>query len=609
MFLMDEYVVCVLDALSQHLELPFKVQAQWIMKRTEVLKREAGGKRSGKSIPEDWHQKEQNVPVHDLVLPIIMRSRLIFISLWLFSAHCGGVIDQPIEQGVKRGRQAFDLDASASEDASLLDGLGRQKQPRTESGKRLMPDREKRILMSEQSTSDSEDNSSTDYGSDYEDHAISINDSDSDSEFNFREKHLSAQYESHNEQPNPDPVMRSIVFGRLIERIKEQEFLTPEIITQLRLNWANNYEQVKSLYDDWMPVLTLQSWIINDFDPIITLRQNRAQNIWMASNVVREVQSKINQLIKLRLFELGNYDSSALYSQRVASLGSYFQIPQGLTDQNLRLDPKKKLEYVGASLLDGVKQLTTRFDLKKELSRWTLNHSPTRWVLPWSYAFRVVDLLANTGFINHDQLKSFFQGEEMIKQVTLYSNAILAEMLEIPNELVWVHLNKSFKALDTKTRASIQSSFSEQKRSKAHTSKPSGITYASDDADQKKIHILVDQKMEQEYGSHRLSRKKDRLTSSQSFEAMLRSRIIRKLQKEVLEQKRGVEKEFEQLLDVRSSIVPTAPVNLDSLVTLTLRHRLEDVFNEEKTALQQGMSLEQDLERQLKRARITDPQN
>ncbi|KAI7948417.1 hypothetical protein MJO29_010082 [Puccinia striiformis f. sp. tritici] len=567
------------------------------MKRTEVLKREAGGKRSGKSIPEDWHQKEQNVPVHDLVLPIIMRSRLIFISLWLFSAHCGGVIDQPIEQGVKRGRQAFDLDASASEDASLLDGLGRQKQPRTESGKRLMPDREKRILMSEQSTSDSEDNSSTDYGSDYEDHAISINDSDSDSEFNFREKHLSAQYESHNEQPNPDPVMRSIVFGRLIERIKEQEFLTPEI------------KQVKSLYDDWMPVLTLQSWIINDFDPIITLRQNRAQNIWMASNVVREVQSKINQLIKLRLFELGNYDSSALYSQRVASLGSYFQIPQGLTDQNLRLDPKKKLEYVGASLLDGVKQLTTRFDLKKELSRWTLNHSPTRWVLPWSYAFRVVDLLANTGFINHDQLKSFFQGEEMIKQVTLYSNAILAEMLEIPNELVWVHLNKSFKALDTKTRASIQSSFSEQKRSKAHTSKPSGITYASDDADQKKIHILVDQKMEQEYGSHRLSRKKDRLTSSQSFEAMLRSRIIRKLQKEVLEQKRGVEKEFEQLLDVRSSIVPTAPVNLDSLVTLTLRHRLEDVFNEEKTALQQGMSLEQDLERQLKRARITDPQN
>ncbi|POW21314.1 hypothetical protein PSHT_02593, partial [Puccinia striiformis] len=500
--------------------------AQWIMKRTEVLKREAGGKRSGKSIPEDWHQKEQNVPVHDLVLPIIMRSRLIFISLWLFSAHCGGVIDQPIEQGVKRGRQAFDLDASASEDASLLDGLGRQKQPRTESGKRLMPDREKRILMSEQSTSDSEDNSSTDYGSDYEDHAISINDSDSDSEFNFREKHLSAPYESHNEQPNPDPVMRSIVFGRLIERIKEQEFLTPEIITQLRLNWANNYEQVKSLYDDWMPVLTLQSWIINDFDPIITLRQNRAQNIWMASNVVREVQSKINQLIKLRLFELGNYDSSALYSQRVASLGSYFQIPQA-----------------------------------QEL-------------LPRGGDDKTSDPLA---------------------------------------------MRSWRKSLDTKTRASIQSSFSEQKRSKAHTPNPRespmvifvllltlgpstyqfffllDFTSASDDADQKKIHILVDQKMEQEYGSHRLSRKKDRLTSSQSFEGnipMLRSRIIRKLQKEVLEQKGALKK------------------SLNNFWTSDLhRHRLEDVFNEEKTALQQGMSLEQDLERQLKRARITDPQN
>ncbi|KAI9630912.1 hypothetical protein KEM48_013490 [Puccinia striiformis f. sp. tritici PST-130] len=61
------------------------------------------------------------------------------------------------------------------------------------------------------------------------------------------------------------------------------------------------------------------------------------------------------------------------------------------------------------------------------------------------YAFRVVDLLSENGFIGEEKLKSFLREEGMAELVIRYSNAL------------------SFEALDAETRSSIERSFLENR--------------------------------------------------------------------------------------------------------------------------------------------------
>ncbi|OAV98152.1 hypothetical protein PTTG_25823 [Puccinia triticina 1-1 BBBD Race 1] len=407
--------------------------------------------------------------------------------------------------------------SSAREDA-----LRPQKHPRTDSEKQLMPDIDKHgMLVSEhekKTTTGSEDHAITGYGTDLEDHQMSINDSDSSSELNSRKKFFNGEYtdhhKDHHKELDPDPAReQATIFERLIGKLKEVENLTPATISELKENWAKTPEKVMSLYKDWMAVLSLQSRIQSGIDSKLEelIIPERVAKVWMARYVTqsRETQSKINKFVRFRLLKLGGYSPNILYRKLIKILPSHSYLPTEHRDERSQLDAEKK---------------------------WTLEPSEQCWMLPWRYAFHVVDLLSEHAFIDQEKLTRFLRDEEMAKQVIFYSNVYFGQTLGLRGEKAWEHLPKSFKALDRETRSTLQQLLKEG--SKKHVQKPPRAkTYAPGDQDGRRVRILAEEKMRPGYEVDWSSRKTGRFTGSRFFKATLMTDSISRLEKEFSENK------------------------------------------------------------------------
>ncbi|KNE90036.1 hypothetical protein, variant [Puccinia striiformis f. sp. tritici PST-78] len=375
----------------------------------------------------------------------------------------------------------------AHEDKGLSGELGpsfSQEHPRSDLAKKPTPELEKHTILAfrKQITTASEDHPMTAYDSD-SDHSFtdyepeseddSITDTDSDSESHSENTLLTAGFESQHQGRDRYAVrLQAIVFEQLIEHLDPTKSLTPAIISTLKVNWGKNSEKIIPVYDDWMSVLSFQSRILHDFDLIKTSQDtNQVPNVRELSIFARENMTKIDILVKLRLLKLGGCDSEVIYWEQIKLLLPQLQLPSSVTGRTLGPEIERKLEDVAALLLDGVKKLMA----KHEHIKWNNSESP--WILPWKYSFKMVDLLSESGYIDDEKLRSFFQEAEMAKQVVFYSNAFLTRILvprRFPDDKAWMLMNKSFKALDDNTKQNIRVSFLRTQR-QTFIQKPSGI--------------------------------------------------------------------------------------------------------------------------------------
>ncbi|KAA1129541.1 hypothetical protein PGTUg99_027349 [Puccinia graminis f. sp. tritici] len=142
-----------------------------------------------------------------------------------------------------------------------------------------------------------------------------------------------------------------------------------------------------------------------------------------ASNLLTEIQKKIKSFTKLRLLKLGEYDSDSSYWKTVQSLLPELQLPTDLSDTKFRLRTEQQLRDVGNTVLDDVKRLLTEHNLEVEILK--SGDDGSDWINTWRYAFKAVDLLSDSGFVDRRRVESLSRDEELRKLViTSYINLI-----------------------------------------------------------------------------------------------------------------------------------------------------------------------------------------
>ncbi|POW21086.1 hypothetical protein PSHT_02837 [Puccinia striiformis] len=536
----------------------------------------------------------------------------------------------------------------AHEDKGLSGELGpsfSQEHPRSDLAKKPTPELEKHTILAfrKQITTASEDHPMTAYDSD-SDHSFtdyepeseddSITDTDSDSESHSENTLLTAGFESQHQGRDRYAVrLQAIVFEQLIEHLDPTNFNVESKLGKkfwcdsifISADWAivlmefEVVEKIIPVYDDWMSVLSFQSRILHDFDLIKTSQDtNQVPNVRELSIFARENMTKIDILVKLRLLKLGGCDSEVIYWEQIKLLLPQLQLPSSVTGRTLGPEIERKLEDVAALLLDGVKKLMA----KHEHIKWNNSESP--WILPWKYSFKMVDLLSESGYIDDEKLRSFFQEAEMAKQVVFYSNAFLTRILvprRFPDDKAWMLMNKSFKALDDNTKQNIRVSFLRTQR-QTFIQKPSGIQ-TSDEEYKKRIMAFVKHKMVRDSGSGRSHRKKAGLIGFQRFQETLSNRILKRIKRDFSERERGFGEEpitDEKMLIhyiLYSFPSTTASDSEEKRIFLQsiafdnfIRHRIESIFTEEKRALQnelvppEDLALQEEIGRQFKRTKI-----
>ncbi|KAI9623254.1 hypothetical protein H4Q26_014750 [Puccinia striiformis f. sp. tritici PST-130] len=480
----------------------------------------------------------------------------------------------------------------AHEDKGLSGELGpsfSQEHPRSDLAKKPTPELEKHTILAfrKQITTASEDHPMTAYDSD-SDHSFtdyepeseddSITDTDSDSESHSENTLLTAGFESQHQGRDRYAVrLQAIVFEQLIEHLDPTKSLTPAIISTLKVNWGKNSEKIIPVYDDWIAECP------------------GAQHICSRKHDKNRHPSKIEAL------KLGGCDSEVIYWEQIKLLLPQLQLPSSVTGRTLGPEIERKLEDVAALLLDGVKKLMA----KHEHIKWNNSESP--WILPWKYSFKMVDLLSESGYIDDEKLRSFFQEAEMAKQVVFYSNAFLTRILvprRFPDDKAWMLMNKSFKALDDNTKQNIRVSFLRTQR-QTFIQKPSGIQ-TSDEEYKKRIMAFVKHKMVRDSGSGRSHRKKAGLIGFQRFQETLSNRILKRIKRDFSERERGFGEEPITASDSEEKRIFLQSIAFDNFI----RHRIESIFTEEKRALQnelvppEDLALQEEIGRQFKRTKI-----
>ncbi|KAI7936252.1 hypothetical protein MJO28_015850 [Puccinia striiformis f. sp. tritici] len=534
-----------------------------------------------------------------------MLSRLILASCLLSSAHGAGFLDQSIQ--VERGRDKLNCLTVLLKPSSLLstthlcqkniinisvpiflhDDTRFHKHPESPSSKSLpLPNFVKYVTRS--------------FNKSKPRHSSTVADaSDLEPELRDVVDLATHDYKKNRQSWNLDPArQQAIAFQRLIEALDEQRPLNTALVTKLKKNWAKNNDKVMSLYDNWMWLLSFKEMIKVEYEWLSWTTSSAREEIWEAHDIIQDNHSKILTLMQFRLLKLGGLDSNALYWNRIKLSFQDLRLP----GDRLGLAVEKQLETVGASILDGVKKLT-RYDLQTKLLHW---HRSLILLLPWRYAFRVVDLLSENGFIGEEKLKSFLREEGMAELVIRYSNALFEHKsfyAGFTGDKPWKRLNRSFEALDAETRSSIERSFLENRETQtgikqlSKTKEPSEeIVGIIDDEVRGKIQAFVEEKMHREYKLDRPAGKPG-FFDSPSSKAILRDRILWRLEKEFVE-KLKLEQDFESSRRLTSS--QRLKAHFDKLKYYAPDHKdgflssnsVEEAFKKEKEALEKEMAHE-----------------
>ncbi|EFP84319.2 uncharacterized protein PGTG_10039 [Puccinia graminis f. sp. tritici CRL 75-36-700-3] len=264
------------------------------------------------------------------------------------------------------------------------------------------------------------------------------------------EKSLSPGYRSHdNGVWNYDRLSQlTRVFRELMDRLTGDTSWSREIRSRIIGNWVVNSDKVMALYKNLMELSHYQVPLVGTFQDVKRTRSiSQFPNIYMASNLIEECQKKIEILTKLRLLELGQYDSDVSYHRLIKSLLPTFKFPVDLSGESFQLEVKNNLEDVSTKILGNVKTLLTTDGLESELSKWT--RSQRNWHLTCGFAFAVVDSLSENDFINPKKIKRFLQEKEIAKVVLDYSKSIWRQdtgARDYSQQGPWSELNTSFKS-------------------------------------------------------------------------------------------------------------------------------------------------------------------
>ncbi|KAI9630911.1 hypothetical protein KEM48_013489 [Puccinia striiformis f. sp. tritici PST-130] len=458
----------------------------------------------------------------------------------------------------------------AHEDKGLSGELGpsfSQEHPRSDLAKKPTPELEKHTILAfrKQITTASEDHPMTAYDSD-SDHSFtdyepeseddSITDTDSDSE-------------SHSENTLLTADLKASTREGIVMQIFD--------VSTLKVNWGKNSEKsYRFTMTGCQYCRSIQDSSRLRLDKNVSGYKSSAECPG-AQHICSRKHDKNRHPSKLRLLKLGGCDSEVIYWEQIKLLLPQLQLPSSVTGRTLGPEIERKLEDVAALLLDGVKKLMA----KHEHIKWNNSESP--WILPWKYSFKMVDLLSESGYIDDEKLRSFFQEAEMAKQVVFYSNAFLTRILvprRFPDDKAWMLMNKSFKALDDNTKQNIRVSFLRTQR-QTFIQKPSGIQ-TSDEEYKKRIMAFVKHKMVRDSGSGRSHRKKAGLIGFQRFQETLSNRILKRIKRDFSERERGFGEEPITASDSEEKRIFLQSIAFDNFI----RHRIESIFTEEKRALQ-----------------------
>ncbi|KAA1067697.1 hypothetical protein PGT21_014872 [Puccinia graminis f. sp. tritici] len=488
----------------------------------------------------------------------MMRSQLILVALWLFSAHCGGMINQSLT--IKRCQESLDVPPIHHEDTNLHDGLkpsSYENHRINDSKKLLNPKSEEHTGPNLQDFKFNPRKRPTPSTPVYEVNVYgarpagikttkgkrpSLFDND---DYDFHKRYERSQLLS--------PETKSaIALQRLIDELGKEKPLTPELVSKLEENWGENFEEVIQLYKNWDLLSSIESKTNGEFYLISVTRETKKDaKTWEARKVVEDTQSKLEILVQLRSLKLGEADSTGLYWKLIKKLlPALHEQPTALSDnKHFRLEAEKQLQNLGASILNEVKKLMTD-ELRTELEQHAL---PSRMlVLPWKYAFTVVDLLHENGFLDEKELQSLLREEEIAKQVIFYSNELFAHEsfpADLPGQTPWEHLNESFKALDAETRNRIENIFSQKlalgakarnRKERSSAEKPKGFQPEDaaplDDVDKLGIRIFVERRIAREqvlWRPHEISQ----ILFSPYLEEPLYERVILGIEKGLKENK------------------------------------------------------------------------
>ncbi|KAI7950869.1 hypothetical protein MJO29_009543 [Puccinia striiformis f. sp. tritici] len=287
------------------------------------------------------------------------------------------------------------------------------------------------------------------------------------------EKHsiLASQRNSVTEQ-------QAMAFGRLIGQLDEEKSLTPEIISTIKARWSDNLEKVTKLdqeakvlstdkttilksFDDMKSIWQIRVSVIQDRNAVPALRR-QISSLSQASSLVKACQEKAEIFVKLALLKLGGQDSGERYGGLIKSLLPNQQLPADIPKEISRLEAENQLETAAAATLAQVKKLLhTTSELQSKLSPWS--YDSQHWYHAYQYAFTVVDLLSENGFIDQRELQIFLREQEMAKIVTKYADEVCVWTWWVKSQMQrgpWPQLHKSFKALDRQTRDTIEARFS-----------------------------------------------------------------------------------------------------------------------------------------------------
>ncbi|POW05757.1 hypothetical protein PSTT_09521 [Puccinia striiformis] len=204
----------------------------------------------------------------------------------------------------------------------------------------------------------------------------------------------------------------------LMKQLPEGYPVTPEIIRKFEEKWTYNSDVI-ALDRDLVQLSSLESHIgqlLRDLT-VGNKAQIRVSNIKAAGDLLEGLQAKIKTFTQIRLLSLAECDWDVPYLTMVQSLLPGTQSSNGLSIRIFRYQETKKLIDVGDSVLDGLKELLTRYDLHAEILR--SGFSEVDWINTWRYAFRVADLLSKNDFVNQAKLEKFLQEEELAKLVSI----------------------------------------------------------------------------------------------------------------------------------------------------------------------------------------------
>ncbi|KAI7947877.1 hypothetical protein MJO28_009785 [Puccinia striiformis f. sp. tritici] len=280
---------------------------------------------------------------------------------------------------MKKGPESLDSLSSIHEDANLGDGTGGSRAP-------------KRVNL---------DHSSDDSMLDTEKHSI-----------------LASQRNSVTEQ-------QAMAFGRLIGQLDEEKSLTPEIKKVTKLDQeakvlSTDKTTILKSFDDMKSIWQIRVSVIQDRNAVPALRR-QISSLSQASSLVKACQEKAEIFVKLALLKLGGQDSGERYGGLIKSLLPNQQLPADIPKEISRLEAENQLETAAAATLAQVKKLLhTTSELQSKLSPWS--YDSQHWYHAYQYAFTVVDLLSENGFIDQRELQIFLREQEMAKIVTKYAD-------------------------------------------------------------------------------------------------------------------------------------------------------------------------------------------